>query len=160
MGKSKPKNMSKAKIVLISSIVLCCFVLFSFFFNKKNRFPKEVKITIDNYNYYLETAQTPTERQIGLSNRQSLCLNCGMLFVFPRQKVHTFWMKDTFIPLDIIWLDKNFKVVKIATVLETNSEKLYANKDKAKYVIELNANEVFKRDLKIGDTIQLTDFNE
>lgn len=160
MGKSKSKNIPKARATLVFSIILSLIILFLFLFNIKKPFPKEVKVTIKDYNYYLEIAKTPKERQIGLSNRQSLCLNCGMLFIFPRQKVYTFWMKNTFIPLDMIWLNKDFKIVKIATVLETNSEKLYANKEKAKYVIELNANEVFKRDLKVGDTIQLPDFNE
>lgn len=159
MGKSKSKNISKNRIFLISSIILILIVLLFFLFNKKT--VNEVKVSINDYNYYLEVASTSKQKEIGLSNRQTLCLNCGMLFVFPRQKKNiTFWMKDTYIPLDMIWLDKNFKVVKIATVLETNSQKLYTCKEKAKYVIELNANEVFKRDLKIGDTIRLPDFNE
>lgn len=160
MEKSKSKNLPKTKTILIFVTISFVVFLISFFANKRNSLPKEVKAVINDYNYYLEVAKTSKQREIGLSNRQSLCSNCGMLFVFPRQKIHTFWMKDTFIPLDMIWLDKNFKVVKIATILETNSEKLYANKNKAKYVIELNANEVFKRDLKIGDTIQFPDFNE
>lgn len=157
MGKSKPKNISKAKIVLISAITLCVVLLLSFFFNNKDSLPKEIKVNIKDYNYYLEIASTSQEKQIGLSNRESLCVNCGMLFIFPKQSIYTFWMKDTYIPLDIIWLDKDYKIVKIATVLETNSEKKYSNKVKAKYVIELNANEVFKRDLEIGDVIQLPD---
>ncbi len=157
MGKSKPKNISKAKIVLISAITLCVVLLLSFFFNNKDTLPKEIKVNIKDYNYYLEIASTSQEKQIGLSNRESLCVNCGMLFIFPKQSIYTFWMKDTYIPLDIIWLDKDYKIVKIATVLETNSEKKYSNKVKAKYVIELNANEVFKRDLEIGDVIQLPD---
>ena len=159
MGKSKPKNISKNKIILISLITLTLVFSSLFLFRKKTL--KEIKVTINNSDYYLEIAKTSKQKAIGLSNRQTLCLNCGMLFVFPRQKKNiTFWMKDTYIPLDMIWLDKNFKVVKIATVLETNSQKLYSSQNKAKYVIELNANEVFKRDLKIGDTIQLPDFNE
>ena len=159
MGKSKPKNISKNKIILISLITLTLVICSLFLFRKKTL--KEIKVTINNSDYYLEIAKTSKQKAIGLSNRLTLCLNCGMLFVFPRQKKNiTFWMKDTYIPLDMIWLDKNFKVVKITTVLETNSQKLYSSQDKAKYVIELNANEVFKRDLKIGDTIQLPDFNE
>lgn len=160
MEKSKPKNLPKAKFFLVFLFSLCLILISSFFFNKKDKIPEEIKIDINGYNYYLETAVTSIDKQIGLSNRQSLCTNCGMLFVFPRQKKIPFWMKNTLVPLDIIWLDKKFKIVKIATVLETNSEKIYKNKSKAKYVIELNANEVFKRDLKIGDTIQLPDFNE
>lgn len=159
MGKSKSKNLSKNKIILISLIALFFLVLSSFLFNKKN-IPKEIKANINGTNYYLEIASTRKQREKGLSNRQSLCSNCGMLFVFKKEDIYPFWMKDTYIPLDMIWLDKNFKVVKIATVLQTNSENSYTNKDKAKYVIELNANEVFKRDLKIGDIVKISDFNE
>ena len=64
-------------------------------------------------------------------------------------------MKDTQIPLDIIWLNSEFQVVKITTSLETNSTITYTNQTPAKYVIELNANEVFKRGLEIGDTIPI-----
>lgn len=155
MEKSKPKNMPKVKVVLVSFIALFLIVLFSFIFSQKKNIPKEVVVNIDDYNYYLETASTKKSRSIGLSNRQNLCINCGMLFIFPKENIYSFWMKDTFIPLDIIWLNKKNEIVKISTALETNSEKNYTNTVKAKYVIELNANEVFKRDLKVGDIIQL-----
>ncbi len=157
MGKSEPKNISKNKIVLIL-VAVFFLVLFIFFILKKPNYPSEIKLNINDQNYFLEVASTSEQRQIGLSNRESICTNCGMLFIFPREGNRSFWMKDTHIPLDMIWLDKKFKIVKIATVLETNSQKTY--KSKAKYVIELNANEVFKRDLKVGDTIQLPDFDD
>lgn len=160
MGKSKSKNLPKAKIILRFLFILFFLILASLLFKPKKNYPKEVKIRIKDYNYYLEIASTKRERQIGLSNRQNLCINCGMLFIFPKEGYYPFWMKDTHVPLDLIWLDKQNKIVKISTVLETNSEKKYLNKSKAKYVIELNANEVFKRDLKIGDIIQFPDFNE
>lgn len=157
MGKSKPKNISKNKITLILLIAIIFFIVISFLF-KKPKFPREIKLNINNQNYYLEVAATAKQREIGLSNRDSICTNCGMLFVFPREGNRSFWMKDTFVPLDMIWLDKNFKIVKTITALETNSQRRYTAK--AKYVIELNANETFKHDLKVGDTIQLPDFND
>jgi uncharacterized protein len=155
MGKSNQKNWSKNKVILIFSLII---ILITFFLFRKDKTLNQVKININNQNYFLEVASTPKQREIGLSNRQSICANCGMLFIFPREDDHSFWMKDTYIPLDVIWLDKKHKVVKIATLLETNSQKAYIAK--AKYVIELNANEVFKHDLKVGDTVQLPDFNE
>jgi uncharacterized membrane protein (UPF0127 family) len=157
MGKSLPKNISKNKILLILLVALF-IVLLILIIRPKPKYPPEVQLNINNYNYYLEVASTPKQREIGLSNRESVCSNCGMLFVFPKEANRSFWMKDTLIPLDMIWLDKNYKIVKIATILETNSEKTY--KGKAKYVIELNANEVFRRDLKVGDSILLPDFND
>ncbi len=157
MGKSKPKNLSKNKVVLILLAVFF-IILAIYLFLKKPEYPPQVKVNIDNYNYYLEIASTSQQREIGLSNRESVCVNCGMLFVFPREGNRSIWMKDTLVPLDIIWLDKKFKIVKIVTALETNSQKTYTGK--AKYIIELNANEIFKRDLKVGDTIQIPELDE
>lgn len=157
MGKSKSINLSKSKIILIFSAIFL-FFLFLFFTLKKTEYPKEIKVNINNQNYYLEIASTPKQQAIGLSNRNSICTNCGMLFIFSHQGDQSFWMKNTLIPLDIIWLDKKFKIVKIVTALNTNSQKSYTAK--AKYVIEVNANEAFKHNLKIGDTIQLPMFND
>lgn len=157
MGKSIPKDLPKNKIILILLVIILIFSAL-FILQKKPNYPKEVKININNQNYFLEIASTSEQRATGLSNRDNICANCGMLFVFSRQGNQSFWMKDTRLPLDIIWLDKNFKITKIVTALETNSQKTHTAK--AKYAIELNANEAFKHDLKIGDTIQLPDFNE
>lgn len=159
MGKSRPKN--KSKIIFISLIIIFCLIIISFIFPlKKTKFPTDTGLMINNNSYYLEIASTPKQRQIGLSKRTSLCPNCGMLFIFEKEGIYPFWMKDTYVPLDIIWLDNQNKIIKIATVLETNSEKTYVNQQKAKYVIELNANETFKLDLKVGDTILLPSLND
>lgn len=160
MGKSKSKNLPKNKIILLILFLFLFIISAYLLINRKNTLPSEIKVTISDYKYYLEVADTSKERQVGLSNRQNICVNCGMLFIFPKEGTYSFWMKDTHIPLDIIWLDKEFKIVKISTALETNSENRYTNQDKAKYVIELNANEVFKRDLKVGDIVQIPDLNE
>ena len=69
-------------------------------------------------------------------------------------------MKDTLIPLDMIWLDKTGKVVDLKTATETNSSKLYQNQSPAQYVLELNANEAQKIGLKIGDIIPLPNLND
>jgi hypothetical protein len=78
-----------------------------------------------------------------------------MIFIFNKDVTLPFWMKDTLIPLDMIWLDKSGKIVDIQTIIETNSTKIYQNQSPAKYVLELNANDSQKINLKIGDIIQL-----
>lgn len=60
-----------------------------------------------------EVARTPEQRELGLMHRESLADGRGMLFVFPDLQIRSFWMKDTLIPLDIAYLDENFRIVDI-----------------------------------------------
>lgn len=120
-----------------------------------------VKIKIANTDYKIELAKSISQRQVGLSNRKNLCANCGMLFVFGFEMDLPFWMKDTLIPLDMIWLDKNGKIVDIKNVTETNNSKnFYRNQSPAQYVLELNLNDSQKLNLKIGDIIDLSKLND
>jgi hypothetical protein len=119
-----------------------------------------VKIKIGNSNYNIELATTIAQKTKGLSGRNTLCKNCGMLFTFGFETNLPFWMKDTLIPLDMIWLDKNGKIVDIQTATEINSTKIYQNQLPAQFVIELNANDSQKINLKIGDIIDLSKIND
>lgn len=114
-----------------------------------------INLKINSTNYKIELAKTISQRTKGLSKRESLCPNCGMLFIFGFETDLPFWMKDTLIPLDMIWLDKTGKIVDIKTATETNSQKIYQNQSPAQYVLELNANDSQKLNLKIGDNIKL-----
>lgn len=118
------------------------------------------KIKIAETNYNIELAKTIAQKTKGLSKRTNLCKNCGMLFIFGFETNLPFWMKDTLIPLDMIWLDKNGKVVDIQTANEINSSKIYQNQTPAQYVLELNANDSQKIGLKIGDKIDLSKIND
>ena len=119
-----------------------------------------IRIKIGNSNYNVELATTIAQKTKGLSGRDTLCKNCGMLFTFGFETNLPFWMKDTLIPLDMIWLDKNGKIVDIQTASEINSTKIYQNQTPAQYVLELNANDSQKINLKIGDIIDLSKLND
>ena len=60
-----------------------------------------------------EVARTPAEREKGLMFRENLANGRGMLFVFSDATIRSFWMKDTFIPLDIAYLDSNLRIIDI-----------------------------------------------
>lgn len=64
--------------------------------------------------YRVELARTPEEQAEGLMYRESLPEKTGMLFLFPDKGVHQFWMKNTMIPLDMIWMDEAGRVVFIS----------------------------------------------
>ena len=147
--------MSKNIILIISPVlfIVTSFLIWRLFFYLPPS--NSVKIKINNIDYKIELAKTTSQRSKGLSNRNILCKNCGMLFIFGFETNLPFWMKDTFIPLDMIWLDKNGKIVDIQTITKTNSNKIYQNQTPAKYVLELNANDSQKINLNIGDIIQL-----
>ena len=119
-----------------------------------------IKIKIADTDYKIELAKTSAQKIKGLSNRDKLCPNCGMLFIFGFETELPFWMKDTLIPLDMIWFDKTGKIVDIKTASETNSQKIYQNQSPAQYVLELNANDSQKLNLKIGDIIDLSNLND
>jgi uncharacterized protein len=66
------------------------------------------------HRFTVEVARTPAEQAQGLMNRTSLPANCGMLFPFPKPKYASFWMKNTFIPLDMIFIRADGSIDRIA----------------------------------------------
>lgn len=105
--------------------------------------------------YTLEIAASEPARVHGLSDRQSLDTNKGMLFVFNTANTQCIWMKDMHFSLDIIWLDAGKKVVKIEQNVspETYPENFCA--EDTKYVVELNAGEVKKNEVSVGTTVKM-----
>ncbi len=108
-------------------------------------------VRIGSQTWTAEIAQTPEEKMKGLMNREFLDPNHGMLFVFDTEDYYTFWMKNTLIPLDIIWINKDHQIVDIQThsPCEKQCENAYP-KEKARFVFEVNAH-TFQG--KIGDQV-------
>ena len=86
--------------------------------------------------YSLWVADTPKKRNIGLSRIKSISKNSGMIFVYDDDKIRTFTMKNTFIPLQIIFLDKNFNVLHQEKGRPRQSSPIECNK-KCRYVVEI-----------------------
>jgi uncharacterized membrane protein (UPF0127 family) len=110
-------------------------------------------ITVGNQTFSVEVATTSQERQRGLMFRESLEPGTGMFFIFEKEDFYGFWMKNTLIPLDIIWINADKKIVDIQT-LQACTEKpcdSHIPSQKALYVLEVNAGEF---EGKIGDTIK------
>ena len=153
-------KVTKYMIIATILIILGLFIYFKFVRVNPNTTFESTKINIGANTYSLEIAKNTSQLSLGLSNRQNLCPKCGMIFVFPFEGVLPFWMKDTLLPLDMIWLNSQNQIVSIQTAsVETSTSdfklKIYKNDQAAKFVIELNAGTAKQINLKVGDTINL-----
>jgi len=107
---------------------------------------------------YVEIADDVEERARGLMFRNSLEWNNGMLFIFEEERNLTFWMKNTYIPLDMIFINKDLRVVYIKENAQPCLEEnciIYPSNQPAKYVLEVNAGFVEKNKIKIGDRLEM-----
>jgi hypothetical protein len=104
----------------------------------------------------LELATTPKQREQGLMNRTQMASDTGMLFIFPEEQPLTFWMRNTFIPLDIVFMDNELRVINIHKNTKTNQiSELYASTRPARYVLEVNAGWTDQHQLQAGDQLVL-----
>lgn len=104
----------------------------------------------------IEFATNDDERAQGLMNRKSMTDNQGMLFIFPAAQEQSFWMKDTYISLDIIYLDDHKEIVSIQKYTTPLSEESLPSFKKAQYVLEVNAGFCDKYHITYGDRIAFT----
>ena len=104
--------------------------------------------------FYVTLAKTNAEKERGLMFIEYLDEGNGMFFIFDKDGNHPFWMKNTLIPLDIIWINNDGKVVFISENSQPCKENfcspIYPNAN-AKYVLEINAGISKKIGIKIGD---------
>ncbi len=110
----------------------------------------------------VEFAKTLEEQQRGLSNRASLPKNSGMFFVFSEEEHRSFWMKNMFIPLDMIFISSKGRVNEITTLSpcgETEICQPHNSKAPAQYVLEINAGSALKWKIMEGD-MNFRNFNK
>ena len=110
--------------------------------------------TINGHELNLEVMRESQERSRGLSQKELLAENAGMLFIFESPGVPGFWMKDMNFSIDIIWIGSHKRVVDITENLapETFPE-VFKPKAQIQYVLEVNAGWVDEHNISIGDTI-------
>lgn len=102
----------------------------------------------------VEIARTPEEKRIGLQNRASLPDRHGMWFVFESDGQDPFWMHNTNIPLDILFVDQNYKVVDLVANTTPNSDTLIVSRQPYRYALEIKAGSADGYGLKVGDALE------
>jgi len=123
--------------------------------------PKVTHIRIflpDGETIIAELAETEEERSRGLMFRNSINDDQGMLFVFEQEGLYSFWMKNMNIAIDILWLDRQKRIVHLEHNVPPCKKEpcpTYAPlRVPAKYVLELKAGSIEKRKLKLNDRIE------
>ena len=122
---------------------------------------KNLEIINDTGNpihYHVEVAKTNEEQAEGLMYRLELKQNGGMLFLFNNEKKASFWMKNTLIPLDIIFINKNGSINKIYKNTIPKSKKRIISKGKVLAVLEINAGEAIRNNIGYESFIDLEKF--
>jgi uncharacterized protein len=103
----------------------------------------------------LEIAKSDEEKEVGLMNRNELCETCGMLFLWDKAEVQSFWMKNTFVKIDIVYLDDN-NVIKtlIKSPKLNNTDLSYSSEVAVRKVLELPTSRADKLGLRVGNKLE------
>lgn len=139
----------------LTVVIFFTILIISILFTKN----KKTEVTINNETFKVEIADTDSEKQIGLSKKNKLGENDGMLFIFPKPDYYSFWMRDMKFPIDIIYIKGNrvtYVVPNAPAPSETNGNlRIYQPKIESDKVLEINAGLAEKYDIKEGTEVNI-----
>lgn len=123
--------------------------------------PEVKQLEINGAKLNVEIADTQEKRSKGLSGRESLATDSGMLFIFPKASRYSFWMKGLSFPLDFVWI-KGDKVISVlqnvppsASGQPDSSLPVYEPNIDVDKVLEVNAGVIQRLNIKVGDAIKI-----
>lgn len=144
----------KKIIIFVSAVVFLASLVWLLSFRKSTP-----KIKIGDASLNIEIAETEAERAQGLSDRKSLCEDCGLLFIFDSPGIYPFWMRRMYFDIDILWI-RNGEVVditygaKVPPKEELEAPKtFYQSKVPVDMVLEVNAGWTEKNKVKMGEKV-------
>jgi uncharacterized membrane protein (UPF0127 family) len=115
---------------------------------------RTTKMQIGSRNFTLEVADTPDTTEFGLMKRDSMPADHGMIFVFSQDEPRSFWMKNTRIPLDIVYVKSDGTVVSMHQMKPYDLRPTPSDAP-AKYAIELNWGTLAATGVHVGDRLQI-----
>ncbi len=149
-------------IIIIITLVLIVFAIRNLIkkpeIDLKNQENTAYYLSIGSNIFEVEIANTPQKRAIGLSEKETINQNEGMLFVFDKSHLPLFWMKDMKFPLDFVWIKDN-EVVQISEnipVLTNGTISTITPTTEIDSVLEINAGMTKKYNIIIGDKTSIT----
>lgn len=116
------------------------------------------RVLLAGHRFSVEIAATDAARERGLMHRTNMAADHGMLFVYSNAQPRYFWMKNTLIPLDILFFDAQHRLINVSAdtpPCKADPCPSYASTAPAKYVLELNAGVVARLRLKPGSLFRL-----
>ncbi|KKR13848.1 MAG: hypothetical protein UT40_C0009G0013 [Candidatus Woesebacteria bacterium GW2011_GWA1_39_21b] len=156
------------KIFFGSLIVLVIFNLWrtDFIFSSASNAPKETvnfaktEIKLGGNKLIVELAENKKQQERGLSYRQNLADQAGMLFIFSRPGKPGFWLKDMNFPLDLVWIDADQNIVHLTKNLTPDTyPKTFSSPLPIKYVLEIKAGQADQLKLAIGQRLKFKYLN-
>ena len=149
---------AKQQFIILCLISLCfsaCVV------TETKRKLEEIQIVegaIDKVSYQVENVVSKSSRKRGLMYRKSMDPNQGMLLDYKRSGKMAIWMKNTYISLDIIFIDANGVIVKLHEGAEPLSTKRIESESRVRAVLEVNAGQIREHGIKVGDQVRHSSF--
>ena len=134
--------------------ILFLLLIFSVFEGYAQSLPR-VPLYIKNKEIWVEVAKTPEERATGLMGRTHLGKDEGMLFIFDAEGYHSFWMKNTYIPLAIAFIDKEYKIVKISEMKPLTLDS-HTPPQAILYALEMEKGWFSANGINVGDVIRFS----
>lgn len=114
----------------------------------------KVALKIGQYDLSVEYADSQQERALGLMYRRELCEDCGMLFKFDYPRIGSIWMKNTYVALDLAYIDSAGEIVDILQLQPHDLTPVRSSKV-VLYALEMNQGWFAKQDIRVGDTVTL-----
>lgn len=157
--KNNSKHIFWTKIVIWLIVVSSIWYIGKMYFYDNNNLPQ---ICSWKKCFTVELARTEAEQESGLMNRTYIPEKSGMLFIFPKNDLHVFWMKNTLIPLDMLWIDDHYKIVRILTAQPCISDPctIYNPEFSASYVLEINAGVAAKYGIQEWDVMKFKNIDK
>lgn len=123
------------------------------FAHGSEHFP-QIKVQMNGLSLHVDHASTPQARAHGLQHKKYMCDDCGMLFEFEYPRIVSFWMKNTFLPLDIAYITEDGLIVDIRPMEPFNERGILSNED-VLYALEMHQGWFESHKIKVGDTINI-----
>ncbi len=164
-AKTKSKITTQKIVIAVLAIAVIGFFIFNNFIKNNEpeleyyTFTKEGELTFTDSlgtlksKIDLEIADNDYERQLGLMNRKEMKENEGMLFIFPMQQLQSFWMRNTLISLDIMFVNDQKKIVTIHKETKILSDTSYPSSQPSIYVVEVLSGFTDRHNIQVGDRI-------
>ena len=148
------------------SVFIALFVVGIIIYQQYQKILQKNQITIytgaGSVKINAEYADAPEKLKEGLMNRQSLARDSGMLFIFPDEKIREFWMKNTLIPLEIMFIGTNGRINEILIMKPCAPDAsicpVYTSKAPARFAIEVNAGFTQNNRIIEGDILEISGF--